>query len=219
MSSLSAAGRYFGICILRPDPARPCIGDFNPELINAYQVVKERPAELIEQLACFRNEEAFYYEVRGWDRCHTYSQRSAIERAARFIFLNKTGSNGLYRVNSNNQHNVPFGHYKNPRIIDRQTLLACSKVLQNTDLYHGDFELITARVKAGDFVYLDPPYVPLSATSSFTAYTSSGFDMDMQYRLKNFCDILHQNEVKFMLSNSSAALVYELYENYHIDKV
>jgi len=198
---------------------QPCIGDFNEELINAYQVIKAKPLELISCLEKLINAEEFYYEVRAWDRCSSYRQRSPIQKAARFIYLNKTGFNGLYRVNRNNQNNVPFGRYNNPKIVDKENILACSNILQHTDIYQGDFETISNRVAEGDFVYLDPPYVPLNATSNFTGYTSSGFDMEMQKRLKEFCDFLTERHVKFMLSNSSAPLVYELYSNYHIDEV
>jgi len=198
---------------------QPCIGDFNEELINAYQVIKEKPLVLIEQLKHFINTEDFYYKVRAWDRCESYAQRSSVEKAARFIFLNKTGFNGLYRVNRSNQNNVPFGWYKNPTIVDKKNILACSKLLQHTDIYQGDFEAIASKVKAGNFVYLDPPYIPLTATSDFTAYTSDGFDLTMQQRLKEFCDYLTQKRVNFMLSNSSSPLVYKLYEHYHIDEV
>jgi len=198
---------------------RPCIGDFNEELINAYQIIKKNPLELVAQLEQFVNTEEFYYEVRAWDRCNTYAQRSAVQKAARFIYLNKTGFNGLYRVNRKNQNNVPFGRYKNPKIVDKENILACSTVLQRTDIYQGDFETLSTKVSEGDFVYLDPPYVPLTATSSFTGYTSDGFDLAMQKRLKKFCDLLTRQNVKFMLSNSSAPLVYELYADYQIDEV
>lgn len=198
---------------------RPCVGDFNEELVNAYRIIKEQPLELISCLEQFVNTEEFYYEVRAWDRCDSYAQRSAVQKAARFIYLNKTGFNGLYRVNRNNQNNVPFGRYKNPKIVDEENILACSKVLHHTDIYQGDFESILDKVAQGDFVYLDPPYVPLNATSNFTGYTSGGFDIEMQKRLKEFCDTLTEREVKFMLSNSSAPMVYELYSNYHIDEV
>lgn len=198
---------------------RPCIGDFNEELINVYRVIKERPQELINQLGRFINTEDFYYQVRAWDRCASYKQRSPVEKAARFIYLNKTGFNGLYRVNRKNQYNVPFGRYINPNIVDEGTILACSHVLQHTEIYVGDFEEILPRVAAGDFVYLDPPYVPINTTSSFTNYTSEGFDAQMQQRLKAFCDELSEKGVRFMLSNSSAPFVYELYSAYMIDEV
>src|SRR5699024_4762605 len=161
---------------------QPGIGDFNEELINAYKVIKETPLELISCLEQFVNTEEFYYEVRAWDRCNTYAQRSSIQKAARFIYLNKTGFNGLYRVNRKNQNNVPFGRYKNPKIVDKENILACSKTLQKADIYQGDFETLSTKVTEGDFVYLDPPYVPLTATSSFTGYTSDGFDLAMQKR-------------------------------------
>lgn len=197
----------------------PCIGDFNEELINTYQMVKKQPHQLIDCLKQFKNTEQFYYQVRSWDRCPSYEQRTDVERAARFIFLNKTGFNGLYRVNQNNQNNVPYGHYKNPTIFEVDNLLACSQLLQHTTIYQGEFDGILAKVQKGDLVYLDPPYVPINATSSFTGYTSTGFDLSMQYRLRDFCHQLNEMGVHFMLSNSAAALVYELYSAYHIDEV
>lgn len=199
--------------------SQPCIGDFNEELINTYQVIKEKPSALIDHLKQFVNTKESYYEVRAWDRSPSYAQRSPVQKAARFIYLNKTGFNGLYRVNKNNQNNVPFGRYKNPNIVDQENILACSKILQHTDIYQGDFETISKKVSEGDFVYLDPPYVPLNATSNFTGYTSGGFDSGMQKRLKRFCDFLDAQGVKFMLSNSSAPMVYELYSDYQVDEV
>lgn len=208
---------------LHHDPERftytPWIGDFNEELINTYRVIRDQPVPLIEQLKHFRNDKKFYYEVRAWDRCTSYAARSPIERAARFIYLNKTGFNGLYRVNQKNQHNVPFGRYKNPKIVDAENLLACSRVLQHVHVYQGDFTRILAKVSKGDFVYLDPPYVPLNTTSNFTGYTSLGFDLQMQYRLRDFCNQLTKQGVLFMLSHSSAELVYDLYADYYIDEV
>lgn len=195
------------------------ISDFNSELINAYQVVRDQPTELIACLESFENNEEFYYRVRAWDRCPSFSQRTALQRAARFIFLNKTGFNGLYRVNKNNQYNVPFGYYKAPNIIDAENILACAQALKRTHISWGDFADIGEQLQPGDFVYLDPPYIPLTATSNFTAYTDSGFDLQMQYRLRSFCQQITERGVHFMQSNSSAPLVYELYKEFIIDEV
>lgn len=133
--------------------------------------------------------------------------------------MNRTCFNGLYRVNSQGQFNVPFGNYKNPRIIDEQNLYNCSKLLQNTEIKNADFMAILDEVRKGDFVYFDPPYVPLNETSSFTSYTKDGFDIDMQFKLRDLCDELDSRGVMFMLSNSDTKIVNELYENYNIKKV
>ena len=115
--------------------------------------------------------------------------------------------------------NVPFGNYKNPRIIDENNLLNCSELLKKTEIKCADFSEILNKVRKGDFVYFDPPYVPLNETSSFTSYTKDGFDIDMQFKLRDVCDELDSMGVKFMLSNSDTKLVNELYENYNIKKV
>ncbi|MEJ2414930.1 MAG: Dam family site-specific DNA-(adenine-N6)-methyltransferase, partial [Sulfurimonas sp.] len=138
---------------------------------------------------------------------------------SRFIYLNKTGFNGLYRVNSKGECNVPFGKYKNPKYCDSENIQACSELLKNTEIHNGDFEDIKEHVKEGDFVYFDPPYVPLNATSSFTGYTDQGFDEDMQLRLRELCDHINDIGAYFMLSNSSAKYVYELYQGYTIHEV
>ncbi|HLR81968.1 MAG TPA: DNA adenine methylase [Paenalcaligenes sp.] len=198
---------------------KACINDFNQELINTYKIVRDYPSELINCLAEFRNDEDFYYQVRAWDRCISFSQRSAVQRAARFIYLNKTGFNGLYRVNKNNQHNVPFGYYKAPNITDTENIFACAKALQNARISWGDFAEISPLLQPGDLVYLDPPYIPLSASSNFTGYTQSGFDLQMQYRLRDFCRKLNARGVYFMQSNSSAELVFQLYKEFNICQV
>ena len=130
-----------------------------------------------------------------------------LEKATLFIFLNKTCFNGLYRVNSQGQFNVLFGNYKNPRIVNENNLLNCSELLKNTEIKCADFSEILTKVKKGDFVYFDPPYVPLNETSSFTSYTKDGFDMDMQFKLREVCDELDSMGVMFMLSDNPQALI------------
>ena len=125
----------------------------------------------------------------------------------------------MYRVNYKGEFNVPFGNYKNPRIIDVNNLLNCSDLLKKTEIKCADFSKILNKVQKGDFVYFDPPYVPLNETSSFTSYTKDGFDIDMQFKLRDVCDELDLRGVKFMLSNSDTKLVSELYANYKIKKV
>ena len=202
---------------LQPDNAY--ISDMNEELINLYQVVRDNVDELIEDLQKHDISKEYFMEIRNIDRTEEYKNWSNIQKASRFIYLNRTCFNGMYRVNSKGEFNVPFGHYKNPRILDENNLINCSNLLQKTEVKHADFSEILKEVKKGDFVYFDPPYVPLSETSSFTSYTKDGFDMDMQFKLRDACDEIDSMGVKFLLSNSDTKLVNELYENYNIKKV
>lgn len=202
---------------LQPDNAY--ISDMNEELINLYQVVRDNVGELITDLQKHDISKEYFMEIRNIDRTEEYENWSDVKKASRFIYLNRTCFNGMYRVNSKGEFNVPFGHYKNPRILDENNLINCSNLLQRTEIKHADFSEILKKVKKDDFVYFDPPYVPLSETSSFTSYTKDGFDMDMQFKLRDVCDELDTMGVKFLLSNSDTKLVNELYENYNIKKV
>ena len=202
---------------LQPDNAY--ISDMNEELINLYQVVRDNAYELIADLQKHDISKDYFMEIRNIDRTDEYENWSDVKKASRFIYLNRTCFNGMYRVNSKGEFNVPFGHYKNPRIVDENNLLNCSNLLQRTEIKHADFSEILKKIKKGDFVYFDPPYVPLSETSSFTSYTKDGFDIDMQFKLRDVCDELDSMGVKFLLSNSDTKLVNELYENYNIKKV
>ena len=202
---------------LQPDNAY--ISDMNEELINLYQVVRDNVNELIIDLQKHDISKEYFMEIRNIDRTEDYENWSDVQKASRFIYLNRTCFKGMYRVNSKGEFNVPFGHYKNPRIVDENNLINCSILLQRTEIRHADFSKILTKVQEGDFVYFDPPYVPLSETSSFTSYTKDGFDIDMQFKLRDVCDELDSMGVKFLLSNSDTKLVNELYENYNIKKV
>lgn len=217
--------RYFepfiggGALFFELQPEQAYISDMNEELINLYQVVRDNVDELITDLKKHDISKEYFMEIRNIDRTEDYENWSSIQKASRFIYLNRTCFNGMYRVNSKGEFNVPFGHYKNPRIIDENNLTNCSNLLQRTEIRHADFSEILTKVQEGDFVYFDPPYVPLSETSSFTSYTKDGFDIDMQFKLRDVCDELDSIGVKFLLSNSDTKLVNELYENYNIKKV
>ena len=217
--------RYFepfiggGALFFELQPNNAYISDMNEELINLYQVVRDNVYELITDLQKHDISKEYFMEIRNIDRTEEYQNWSDIKKASRFIYLNRTCFNGMYRVNSKGEFNVPFGHYKNPRILDENNLINCSHLLQQTEIKQADFSEILKKVKKGDFVYFDPPYVPLSETSSFTSYTKDGFDIDMQFKLRDVCDELHSMGVKFLLSNSDTKLVNELYENYDIKKV
>ena len=195
------------------------INDNNPDLINLYRTIRDDLETLLIKLRKFNPTKAEYYKVRFWDRNPSFNRRHPATKAARTLFLNKTGYNGLYRVNSKGQNNVPFGNYKNPTIVDEPNLRACSEYLQGVEVSCGDFEEFKPRIDRDAFVYLDPPYVPLTPTSGFTSYTQEGFDKNAQERLKLFCDHIDNMGAKFMLSNSSAPLCYELYSDYNIEEV
>lgn len=196
------------------------INDYNQELTNLYEIIKTKPNELLKDLKKHKNTEEYYYEIRSLDREPTkYKRLSKVKKASRFIYLNKTGFNGLYRVNKKGQNNVPFGRYKDPKFADEENILACSELLQSTTIMNGDFENIKAHIKEGDFVYFDPPYVPLNETSNFTAYTDKGFDDDMQFRLKELCDYIDGIGAYFMLSNSYTDFILDLYDGYTIKTV
>lgn len=217
--------RYFepfiggGALFFELQPENAYISDMNEELINLYSVVRDNVYELISDLNKHEISKEYFLEIRNLDRTAEYKNLSNVQRASRFIYLNRTCFNGLYRVNSQGQFNVPFGNYKNPRIVDENNLLNCSELLKNTEIKCADFSEILTKVKKGDFVYFDPPYVPLNETSSFTSYTKDRFDMDMQFKLREVCDELDSMGVKFMLSNSDTKFVNELYSNYEIKKV
>ena len=217
--------RYFepfiggGALFFELQPENAYISDMNEELINLYSVVRDNVYELISDLNKHEISKEYFLEIRNLDRTAEYKNLSNVQHASRFIYLNRTCFNGLYRVNSQGQFNVPFGNYKNPRIVDENNLLNCSELLKNTEIKCVDFSEILTKVKKGDFVYFDPPYVPLNVTSSFTSYTKDGFDMDMQFKLREVCDELDSMGVMFMLSNSDTKFVNELYSNYEIKKV
>lgn len=217
--------RYFepfiggGALFFELQPKKAYISDMNEELINLYSVVKNNVYELIDELKKHKISKEYFMNIRNIDRTKEYKKWSAIQKASRFIYLNRTCFNGMYRVNSKGEFNVPFGNYKNPRIIDENNLINCSNLLQKTEIKNADFSEILNCIQSGDFVYFDPPYVPLNETSSFTSYTKDGFDIDMQFKLREVCNELDSMGVKFMLSNSDTKFVNEVYENYNIKKV
>ena len=195
------------------------INDSNKELINCYKVIKDSLDELMEELSKdkYSNSETSYYDMRDLDRSRKkYASLSEVEKAARIIYLNKTCYNGLFRVNSQGQFNVPFGRYKNPNFLDDAVLRAVNKYLNSNDitLLNQDFAEAVKDANRGDFVYLDPPYDPVSETASFTGYDVNGFNRDEQERLKEEFDALHKRGCKVMLSNSCTDFILDLYKNY-----
>ena len=204
-------------------PKDAVINDFNAELINCYQQIKDNPQELIEILKIHQeyNSKEYYLDLRSADRDERIDIMSEVQRAARILYMLRVDFNGLYRVNSKNQFNVPYGRYKNPKIVDEELISAISVYLNNNQLEikTGDFEKAVLDVQPGDFVYFDPPYIPLSETSAFTSYTHEGFSYDDQVRLRDTFKKLNDAGAYVMLSNSSSFLVEELYRDFNIHYV
>ena len=198
-------------------PNKVILSDTNEELINCFVVVRDKPSELVELLLNHRKKHSkeYYYSVRSMES----STLDSLDRAARLIYLNKTCFNGLYRVNSKGQFNVPFGDYENPSIFDRNTLFQASQLLQGVHLQVMTFEKVLDFAGKDDFVYFDPPYIPLSKTSSFTRYSKSDFSMMEQKRLSEVFRILDSRGCFVMLSNSDHALTRELYRHYEKNTV
>lgn len=200
-------------------PSKAILTDINPELVTLYTVVRDKVEELIEDLGQHVYERDYYYQTRNIDRTSEYGSWSDVQRASRLIYLNKSCYNGLYRVNSQGHFNVPFGRYTDPTILNPDNLRACHLALKGSTVEVADFRSIYKKIRARDFVYFDPPYAPISASANFTGYTKHGFDIEMQYALRDLCRRLDTKGVRFMVSNSSAPLVLDLYAEFNIEFV
>ncbi len=198
------------------------VNDINDELIRVYTVIKNDVEALISSLQKCKNESEFFYSVRDWDRDkEKYASLSDLEKAARILYLNKTCYNGLFRVNNAGEFNSPFGNYRNPNIVNAPTLRAVSSYLNSATVHLSstDYAHVIEKLPKGTFVYLDPPYDPVSDTASFTGYSKGGFSRDDQIRLRKCCDTLNAKGLKFMLSNSSTDFIREQYSIYNITTV
>ena len=206
-----------GAVLFYLQPSIAIINDANSELVNCYRVIRDKPEELLElcNIHQANNSKEYYYQLRKQDRQTNYSKLTNVERAARIIYLNKTCFNGLFRVNSNGQFNVPYGKYKNPTIANSVVINAISSYLNQArvDILNGDFEQAVANAKEDAFIYLDPPYHPLSDTSSFTEYSMKGFGEAEQVRLKQLCDRLTDKGCQILASNSAAPFIKNLYND------
>lgn len=197
------------------------VNDFNADLVEVYEVVRDSPEELIHHLKQHHNSKEHFLKVRAWDRSEDFLSRLPAERAARFIFLNRTCFNGLYRVNSKGHFNVPFGNYVKPDWVLSKTIEEASKFLGakssdgvlNTSISTGDYRKVTAQARKGDFVYLDPPYDPISTTASFVGYQQDGFGRDDQLALRDEVVRLTKKGVPVMLSNSDTEFIRDLYSD------
>lgn len=217
-----AYGRYIepfvggGALFFTLNPADGVIADSNPELINVYQQVAENVDDVITYLQKYNNTEEMFYAVRSQE----WHKLTPPEAAARTIYLNRTCFNGLYRVNRNGQFNVPFGHYKNPKICDIDTLYAASEVLQKATIVCADYlQVLKDYARPGDFVFLDPPYLPISEYADFKRYTKEQFYEEDHIELAHEVQRLHELGCHVILTNSNHPLVHELYRNYNIDVV
>ena len=188
-------------------PKNAKLSDLNSELVITYNVIKNSVDELIESLQKHIYNKEYYLKVRA----EKVEDLSEIEVASRFIFLNHTGFNGLYRVNKSGQFNVPFGRYSNPIICDEDNLRRVSDALRDTIITHQDYKNVLKTARGGDFIYFDPPYYPISTTSSCTSYTAEGFLEKEQAELRDTFVKLHERGCFVMLSNSDTPFINKLY--------
>lgn len=198
---------FFGLA-----PQKATISDANEELINCYLVVRDHVDDLIKSLQKHVYDKDYYYTMRDIDP----EDLGAVERASRMIFLNRAGFNGLYRVNSKGKFNVPFGRYTNPNFCDKANLRKCALAIQGKSVRCCAFEEALSGPRPGDFVYLDPPYIPVSQTANFTAYQKRGFGMENQEKLASVFDTLSRDGVKAMLSNSDVPWIHDRYREHNI---
>jgi DNA adenine methylase len=207
---LSSTGR-------RPD----CVflSDNNAELINSYKIVRDNVDELIQHLKLHerKHDRDYYYRIRALDRRSTVLDD--VERAARTIYLNRTCYNGLYRVNSRGQFNVPMGSYKNPKALFENVVRSASRALEGVCLEVRDFQTVVNLGRPGDFFYFDPPYDPVSKSANFTSYTAASFGDDDQRDLANVFTRLSEKSCFCMLSNSYTPFILELYQDFRIETV
>lgn len=214
-------GRYFepfvggGALYFELKPTKAVLTDVNEELINAYLAIRDDVEGVIGALLGYRYDEEMYYRVRAIDP----AKLAPTARAARTIYLNRTGYNGLYRVNKSGAFNVPFGRYTDPLICDAPNLRACAEQLAHAEIAVRPFDAVLDHARPGDFVYFDPPYFPTSATSDFTTYTAGGFGLAQQERLAEVAHALVAKKVHVMLSNADVLAARRLYKGLKIAKV
>ncbi|MFC1644948.1 DNA adenine methylase [Patescibacteria group bacterium] len=190
-------------------PQSAVLSDWNGELVITYNVIKDDVEKLIESLKVHKNEKEYFLDMRAKD----LSELSDVEVASRFIYLNRTCFNGMYRVNKSGGFNVPFGKQKNPLICDEDNLRKVSAILENVNISKRDYRDVLKDARKGDFIYFDPPYYPLNKTSSFTSYTADGFLEKEQQELRDTYFELHKKGCFVMLSNSNTEFIRDLYSD------
>jgi DNA adenine methylase len=202
-------------------PKNAIVNDINEELINCYIQIKNNPDKVVDFLKQLPNTEQQYYHIRNLDKQDNYRLFNDEFRAARFIYINKNGFNGLWRVNKQNKCNVPYGKHKSEYKPDVETIMNVSNYLQNNNInfFNIDFELVLKSAQKGDFIYYDSPYWPLSETSNFTNYTKDGFTKDDQIRLRNCFKELSERGCYCSLSNSYCDFILDLYKDFNIIEI
>ncbi len=198
-------------------PERAVVNDLNAELMALYRVIRDDVEALVTDLGRHENSPEYFYALRNLDRNQeAFAALSPVERASRLLYLNRTCYNGLYRVNAAGQFNTPYGRYRNPNIVNAEGLRAVSAYFNAADIRFEsrDFAAVLDDLPGASFVYLDPPYDPLSRTSSFTSYSRGGFGREEQIRLKECCDRLTRRGIRFLLSNSATPFILDLYREY-----
>lgn len=209
----STSCRYFepfvggGAVFFDLQPKNATLSDLNSELITTYKIIRDDVEPLILSLKKHIYDKDYFLKTRAMNPV----EMSELDVASRFIYLNRTCFNGMYRVNSKGQFNVPFGRYKNPIICDEDNLRAVSKALRGVEILNVDYKIVISKAKAGDFVYFDPPYYPISSTSSFTSYTKDGFAEKEQVELRDTFAGLSNRGCYVMLSNSDSAFIRDIY--------
>lgn len=206
-----------GAVLFHIQPQQAVVNDLNSDLINVYQVIKDDVEGLIDDLRKHKNTREYFYGIRELDRNKkVFGQLTKLQKASRIIYLNKTCYNGLYRVNSQGEFNSPFGNYQNPNIVNIRTLRAVSRYFNTANITFRNVDFVEAvkGARKGSFVYLDPPYDPISSSANFTGYIKDGFDRREQKRLRQLCDNLNARGIKFLLSNSATDFIIDLYSEY-----
>lgn len=200
---------------------RAVLADLNRDLMTLYRIVRDDVNSLISELASgkYVNDRKTFYSVRKEFNGAKLDDEVCVEQAARLLFLNRTCYNGLYRVNSRGEYNVPFGRYKNPQILNEINLREASRALRAAKLVNSDFQETVRNAAKDDFIYFDPPYMPLLATPEFTAYTKAGFDFGEQERLAHAFRDLDSKGCFVLESNSATSAIRELYAGYRIAEV
>ena len=212
-----ASGAVFFYLSARPEERKYYLSDLNQEIVDAFCAVRDDVEGVIKLLAKHQqlHSKDYFYQVRGL----VPQNLSALEKAARTIYLNKTCFNGLYRVNKKGEFNVPMGNYKKPSILQIETLKAASRALSSADLSTGHYSVLVDKAQAGDFIYLDPPYHPLSKTAMFTNYVAQAFGEKDQMELAEVAAALSKKGCLVMESNSNTDFIKDLYKGFKIQEV
>jgi len=209
-----------GALLFYLNPSIGTINDSNRELINFYTQVRDNPIELLELTKLYKLSEESYYLIRDDDKEMDWRDyKSCLQRAARFLFLNKTAFNGIWRVNGKGRMNTPYGKYDKVLWPDKGHMLNVSRILKKITILNGDFYNTELYINNKTFVYLDPPYIPYSDTANFTNYSSKGFGIQDHIRLVDYCNFVNACGAKFLLSNSDTPLTRELFKSFEINSV